>query len=197
MKKRILSSFIAVLTFAAMFALPTNAATKKQGYALYRDKASYLTYHAGLVDEDTGNKCIIHHPGTSGSYVSWISWDKFNVTQFRGHRKPKSGISSAGRDKVRNTAKNLVSKNIPYTIASQLEVSVSILNSSQRLIYTGDIKKMRCDGVVEYCYEWHGYRILGNNSYWDITLATWGNYGEHSPLPAITPYRQYWAMDAA
>lgn len=28
---------------------------------------------------------------------------------------------------------------------------------------------MRCDGVVEYIYEWYSYRVFGNDTQWDVT----------------------------
>ncbi len=51
-------------------------------------------------------------------------------------------------------------------------------------IQPDEIVYLRCDGVVEYCYEWYDFRVYGSNSQWDITYA--GNTAHHS-LPYITP----------
>ncbi len=32
-----------------------------------------------------------------------------------------------------------------------------------------DIASLRCDGLVEYCYEYYGYRVFGSDDSWDIS----------------------------
>lgn len=45
------------------------------------------------------------------------------------------------------------------------------------------------DGVVEYVYEWYGYRVGGPDGKWDITRNLVDNYWEHSGF-FITPRKQ-------
>ncbi len=48
---------------------------------------------------------------------------------------------------------------------------------------------MRCDGVVEYIYEWYGYRVYGSNDYWDVTEHSAKIKDHHSGI-AITLKKQ-------
>ncbi|MGV8908094.1 MAG: hypothetical protein ACOH1Y_03870 [Propionicimonas sp.] len=52
-----------------------------------------------------------------------------------------------------------------------------------------EIKGLRCDGVVEYVYEWYDYRICGNDTYWDVTKSSFLGQDAHSGN-AVTPKSQ-------
>ena len=52
-----------------------------------------------------------------------------------------------------------------------------------------DIKSLRCDGIVEYCYEWQNVRIFGSDARWDISKNDQGNKDHHSGT-ATTPKKQ-------
>ena len=48
---------------------------------------------------------------------------------------------------------------------------------------------IRCDGVVEYCYEWNNFGVWGSDTLWDITKPDTRNRAEHAGFQ-ITPRRQ-------
>lgn len=52
-----------------------------------------------------------------------------------------------------------------------------------------DIASLRCDGFVEYCYEYYGYRVYGPNGGWDISYPSLANKDNHS-LNYIMPKSQ-------
>ncbi len=56
-------------------------------------------------------------------------------------------------------------------------------------VYPRHITKIRCDGVIEYVYEWHGYRVGGADGKWDISRNLRSNYNEHDGFN-ITPRKQ-------
>lgn len=120
-------------------------------------------------------------------YVSLGTWAKFmNGKTFKGVYGPNGGIHSTIRDNIVSMGRRLATENIGYTVQFQVEHNVI---SSSSWVYPENILNMRCDGVVEYCYEWNGYRIYGNDSLWDISrgghLVT-----EHHGGTLITPKKQ-------
>ncbi len=78
----------------------------------------------------------------------------------------------------------LATENIGYTGTGQISHSVT---PHTLYVQPSDILLLRCDGVVEYCYEWFNFRIYGSDSQWDITLT--GNIYHYS-LANITPKKQ-------
>lgn len=48
---------------------------------------------------------------------------------------------------------------------------------------------MPCDGVVEYIYEWYGYRVFGNDTQWDVTKNDIWIRDQHSGT-LTTPKKQ-------
>ena len=58
-----------------------------------------------------------------------------------------------------------------------------------RTIQPEDIATIRCDGVVEYSYEYNGLRIGGGNSDWNISIDKDANFNAHTGA-AITPKKQ-------
>lgn len=44
---------------------------------------------------------------------------------------------------------------------------------------------MRCDGLVEYCYEYNNVRISGPDSSWNIALAETANQNWHNGLLTV------------
>ncbi len=189
LKKMILSILlVAILLFSSGGTV--LAAEGYEGYAIHRDGAFFgTTWHAGLMDEaySTYYLPVLHIAGLSGG-VKWDSWDNFiNGNSFKGVYRPSGGISSTGRDLVKATGRKLRTENIGYTPLSQIDYPAAVL--SQTWVYTEDISLIRCDGVVEYSFEWNGYRIFGNDSYWDISRAGWDYLTQHS-LAIVTPKSQ-------
>lgn len=177
-----------VLALLALSSLSSHAASGLEGYAIHRDGAFFgTTWHAGIMDEahQKINLPVTHAGPNLLDTITYASWADFiDGNNFAGYYLPKTAIDSAGRTKVRNLARKLVAETILYTPVQQINYSAS---SSVVWIEPEHITSMRCDGLVEYCYEYYTYRIFGSNSQWDISRN--GNQLEHA-LAAITPKSQ-------
>lgn len=193
MKKmlRIFSSIIAVALMAAVFVTPASAATGYQGYAIYRDgvqawdNGPVINWHTGIMYDpytSTSSIPLIHHPG-GGQYVQFGTWAQFmDGKTFMGVYAPKGGIISADRDKVRNMAYKLATDQIPYHFWGQMFVDESVFGTTQTRIEPRNITGMRCDGVVEYSYEYCNYKIYGGNNTWNISKNNRDCFNAHNNI---------------
>lgn len=190
MYKKIFTTILLIAVLLISSVNTTFAATGNEGYAIHRDGAFLgTTWHAGLMDEpDTSYYLPVLHIGGFSGGVKYDTWDNFiDGNTFKGVYKPKSGITSSGRDLVKATGRRLRTENLGYTPLSQIDYGADVL--TQTWVYPEDISLIRCDGVVEYSFEWNGYRIFGNDTYWDISRAGLLYLGEHS-LAIVTPKSQ-------
>lgn len=190
LKKSYIASFIlAFVVTLNCIAMPVSAATGNQGYAIHRDGAfAGTTWHAGIMGEPSTSSLLpAIHIGGFNQGVKWCSWSTFiNGNTFKGVYKPKSGITSSGRDSVVSMGRRLITEDLGYTPFSQIDHFVT---SSSSWVYPGDLWLIRCDGVVEYCFEWYGYRIYGSDSLWDITRGGIATINHHG-LASVTPKSQ-------
>lgn len=174
---------------ASYSGITVDAASGNQGYAAYRDGVFFgFDWHAGLWDEPASNYVlpILHAPGT-GSVVQWDSWDNFiDGNNFKGTYKPNEFASSSMRDAFVAMGRNLRTENISYNLAYQVYYSTS---DASNYVRYDEISSMRCDGVIEYIYEWYSYRVYGSDARWDVTKNDFWNRDHHSGT-AITPKKQ-------
>lgn len=189
-KKTHIASFVLTcILVITCFATPASAATGNQGYAIHRDGAFFgTTWHAGLMDDpSTAYYLPVTHIGGLGVGVTWCSWADFiDGNTFKGVYMPTSGITSSGRDSIVSMGRRLITEDLGYTPLSQIDHFVT---SSSSWVYPEDLWLIRCDGVVEYCFEWYGYRIYGNDTYWDITRGGFLTLDHHSGT-MVTPKSQ-------
>ena len=151
------------------------------GYAVYRDLGvldempiEFLNnYHAGLMYKEYADSsdCVIHMQNNIGiSYDDWIGFTLEGISNsplyFRGAYKPIEALTHNERLEVIALAYELSVYDIGYTFLTQMTYS-SRENMSK--IEPFDITSFRCDGFVEYCYEYNGHRISGVNNWWDIS----------------------------
>ena len=174
--------FIAVAT--RFNAIDVNAAGDWKGYAVFR-KGTYD--HAGIMYGKyiSGYKPVIHAPG-GDKVVRWDTWKRFkNGKDFICVSKPKNCNMNAT---IRNSfvSKGLELRGIPYTKIDQIKYNAG----NQQFVKPQYITNLRCDGVLEYIYEWYGYRVGGPDGCYDITINRWENMGAHSGF-AITPRIQH------
>ncbi len=166
-----------------------DAATGNQGYAVYRDGVFFgFDWHAGLMDEpdSTYYLPILHAPGTS-DVVKWDSWSNFiDGNTFKGTYKPTQNPSSIMRDAIVAMGRNLRTENISYNLAYQVYYNTS---TASTYVKYDEISSMRCDGVIEYIYEWYGYRVYGSDTQWDVSKNDFWIRDAHSGT-AITPKKQ-------
>ena len=182
---------LAIIIAIGNLGLTSFAATGNQGYAIYRDGALFgIDWHAGLMDEpSTSYYKPVTHIGGLNQGVTFATWGEFmknSSNTFKGVYRPNSYISSLGRDKVVSMGRKLITEDLGYTPLSQIDHFVF---SSNNWVYPEDLWLIRCDGVVEYCYEWHGYRIYGSDSLWNISRGGFATLDHHSGT-LVTPRKQ-------
>jgi hypothetical protein len=188
MNKKILTTIISCFIIFTMLYSTAGAATGYEGYAVYRDGVTLGNWHAALMDEpySTYYLPVVQAPGGS-ECVKWDSWVNFmNSKNFKGVYKPISSTRRDGieyRDLFVSMGRNLISEGITYTVFEQMQYNVG---SSGYYVDPNEIISMRCDGVVEYIYEWYGFRVFGSDACWDITLSSNATKIEHSGM-AVTP----------
>ena len=173
----------------------TNRAVGNQGYAIYRDGVGSaginVDWHAAIMAEASiyDDEPIVQASG-SPENVDYVDYNKFmggnNV--FKGYRKV-SGMTNSQRNKVVDIATDLVFEGIPYTFTALMTARIG-----KGIIEPSAILKMRCDGVVEYSYEYNGMRVQGTDSDWNISTDSGSQ--NHNAI-AMTPKRQYNALVSA
>ncbi|MGF7048527.1 hypothetical protein J2T13_003035 [Paenibacillus sp. DS2015] len=166
-----------------------NAATGNQGYAIYRDGVFFnSTDHAGFMNKPDTNSYtnpIIHHSGNG--YVNFDTYTGFLANNtFKGVYRPNGTVSSTNRDTFVATARTLQTEQISYNLMFQVNYTDFEVGS---YVSPDEVTEMRCDGVVEYVYEWNNFKVYGNSTNWDVSKATLANKDEHRATQ-VTPRSQ-------
>jgi hypothetical protein len=168
--KRILS-----LTCVLILSLSIKAhAYGWEGFAVYRDGVipANLQWHAGLMDDryiGYTDAPVVHTPGSAGTqFASWSAFLNENNT-FVGVYKPWGNVTTSQWDLFKAMGRNLAWRHIPYSADRQLYYATYGVGT---WVDYNEIKGIRCDGVVEYVYEWYGFRVFGSDTNWDITRAS-------------------------
>jgi hypothetical protein len=192
MKKLIYILIITVSIFSiSILSIDAVADTSGyEGYAIYRDGVAFgIEWHAGLMNQPSStyeNNTIIHTDGHNTKYGTWL--DFVGSNGFKGVYKPKAGLSNVERGYALTTGRALASENIPYNVRYQLNYSSDLYG---KWVRTYEITSMRCDGLVEYAYEWNDIRVYGSieNNLWNIS---WGDeeIWKHHSYFNITPKSQ-------
>ena len=168
--------------------IPINAYASGnwKGYAVYRDGAFFnVNDHAAIMNKDTKSESspVVHSPGPFQT-VQYGSWSDFiNGNNFICICRPNNCTMSSYQDVFASKARELMG--ISYTVFDQIDYDAG----SAYWVLPENITDLRCDGVVEFTYEWYGKRVGGSDSYWDITRNTSSHKSEHGGLN-ITPRKQ-------
>lgn len=182
-------------TAIKMASTPTTYGTSNRlGNALYRDGVNFYIgtdWHAGLVGHASGpfyqnGAWVIHHPGGDnvvqyGTFIEFLT-DKNGVRHNDMGEFYLSSVSQSTAYNIFFTAHDLTNEGIAYTFSPMLRTS-----KSSGKIEPSDITKIRCDGVVEYCYEYNGVRLQGPNdstNTWDISTVIGAEYHPATYLPS-------------
>ncbi len=183
----------AVTLLAALAGTPAQAATGNQGYAVYRNGVlpGGIEWHTAIMDKahyNTPTYPVIHAPGSSGGNVKFATWSSFiDGNTYQGTYRPKgTAPTSAQRDLFVSRTRMLKDDAIPYNLIYQVMYS---LTNSGSWVDPADITSMRCDGVVEYVFEWYDFRVYGSDTYWDVTKVGFWNQDVHR-YPSVTPKKQ-------
>ena len=157
-----------------------------KGYALYRDGVlGNLNDHAALMDSYniSQNYPIIQASGPN-KVVDWVSWFGFlDGENYIGLYKPNNCNMSYWGERFVSRAREL--RGIPYIALGQIDYE----DGSYSLVTPQRITNLRCDGVVEYVYEWFGFRVWGSDNGWDISRNALLNISEHTGF-IISPRMQ-------
>jgi hypothetical protein len=180
---------LALVMTATTTATPAEAATGNQGYAVYRDGVFFgYTWHSAFLDDphwNTTSSPVIHQAGSG--YVTWASWSSFlGGKNYVGTYRPKTAATSANRDNFQYMARLLRNEQIGYNVAYQVYYDTSTVGT---WVDASEVSSMRCDGVVEYVYEWYGFRVYGSDTRWDVTKGDYWNRDAHGGA-AVTPKSQ-------
>lgn len=167
------------------------AATGYQGYAVYRDGVALnLNWHAALMDGPSSTSILPVTQAPGGNLnVQWDTWDNFmNGKNFQGVYRPNVQPSSTDRDNFVAMGRQLISDYIPYSLTYQVTYDV-YGQTGRTWVFPADITGMRCDGVVEYIYEYYGFRVFGSDSNWDVSKWQDTNLFAHA-IGGIQPKSQ-------
>jgi hypothetical protein len=174
----------AVLRFGIFKA---DAAAAWKGFAVYRNGVlANINDHAALMCENSysSSKPVVHAPGY-GESVKKGTWSEFkNGHSYIATYKPNDCVMTST---VKNSfvSKALELQGISYTVLDQIDYSAG----NSYWVKPEHITDLRCDGVVEYVYEWYGYRVCGSQLYWNISRNLTSNKTEHSGTN-FTPRKQ-------
>jgi len=182
-----MSAFAVIIGGFSLFVLPVYAAKGYEGYPVYRDGVLLVEWHAAIMEKpsiDYTNPVI--HIGGLNCLVKNDSWSNFlDGSSFKGVYTPKGNVTDKDRDNVLATARKLATEKIPYTVLCQVDYSIFCYGST---IQPKNISSMRCDGVVEYCYELNNIRISGDDV-WNVTQGGLLSWTRHSGI-FISPKQQ-------
>lgn len=192
MFKKAFSIVLALALVASVWLVPVSAVDGYGGYAVYRDGVGVNGvidfWHAAIMQQPSADytQPIIHHPGPN-SYVKRDSWTNFMAGQnFQGvYRHPNKTAFNYAQESIVDLARRLAAENIEYKLTAQIEYGTP----HGEWVEPEDIFAIRCDGVVEYCYEYCGLRVHGDNNSWDISMTGIPNQNAHSNF-LITPKSQ-------
>lgn len=103
----------------------------------------------------------------------------------------KYGMTYDDSQRVLNLAWYFVlSRSIPYTTYYLMEYN----GYSGSYIYKENVSKFRCDGLVEYCYEWYNFPVQTDvTGKWDISRID--SVNNHSTGGGMSPITQWTAMN--
>jgi hypothetical protein len=189
MKKKSIFSLTLIIILLLSSISMSFAQTGYQGYAIYRDGTAGDNWHTGILVLPSYTsliKPIVHANGYNFnvSYTiyssdsvqdNFLKGKEFNDNSLMGIYTV-NGTTSTTYDKIMETADDLTENAIAYTF---LDLCTFTPNGST--IEPSEINKMRCDGVVEYCYEFndvvvgYGYDI-NYGDWWDISKVSENNF---------------------
>lgn len=172
-------------------------ATNFTGFVVYRDGVEIPfnenDWHAALMNREnsSGSDAVIHIPHDR-EFVQKASWNSFigvdkngnPVNNFMCVYRQKSNPTLSQRNLVVGMARTLLSQKTGYSIFGPVAFYNDLTYGK---IEPSDVIGVRCDGVVEYCYEYYGHPVFGGSSNWDVSLAQ--NKQAHA-WPALSPIVQ-------
>ena len=176
--------------------ISTSAASNAQGYAIYRDGAGINPdWHSGFIYSSNFNSSntVIHVDNQGNHLINYVSLSTFIDNQdFYGYYIPykfaasSTQIANTIKNNVLETARQLQERtkdDLVYNLTNQVWYKTD--SNSNGKVDIDEITSMRCDGLIEYCYEANGALIYGGNiSVYDTSIRN-----AHTAIN-ITPKKQ-------
>ena len=162
-------------------------ATGYEGYAAYRDGVVLGEWHAGIVYTNESEYILAHAPGGDDP-TEFVNYRDFiDGNDSMGCYRPFATLTTSKRDSVCRTAADLVGERIEYILTDPIRYSTASTATSK--YPASDIIAIRCDGFVEYSYEYNNVQVFGNSDYWNIASVDPRAEIEHSGFQ-MTPKKQ-------
>lgn len=193
--QHVIASVISSISDGELPIRQDSRASGFQGYAAYRDGVITdevnLNWHGAIIaGPETSMSYYIFaqarglgHTTELGSYLDFIG-----DGQPKGYYRPSStSYSASQRDRVCDTAVDLAYEHIPYVMMNPISYSMSSIATKKYPV--SDILGIRCDGFVEYAFEYNNIRVYGSGEDWDISKPGIGPDLEHSGFK-LTPRKQ-------
>lgn len=192
-----------VATLEAQTPAPQAMELGLGGYAAYRDGVSgsfpgvdNLQWHAAMiVSKSWPDINLVHAPGGKPGALKPTEFADYatflNGNTEIGYYRPSSATASFDAEKrqaITNTAREIGYNRIPYYIL--VPIQYDSVPSSQYYYSPDDIKTIRCDGVVEYCYEYNLIRVSGVGNTWNIARNDTSSQMWHEDLVHVNPKTQ-------
>lgn len=200
--KKVISLVIAICIIFTSSAITTSAASKAQGYAIYRDGAGINPdWHSGYIYSSNFNadNTVLHVDNQGNHLINYVSLTTFIDEQdFYGYYIPHKFASSSTettndiKNNVIATAKKLQERtkdDLVYNLTNQIWYKEDSNNNGK--VDIEEITSMRCDGLIEYCYELNGALIYGGNiSVYDTSIRNAHTAANITPKKQSTLYMQ-------
>ncbi|SHK31313.1 hypothetical protein [Paramaledivibacter caminithermalis] len=162
------------------------------GKPIYRDGVAVIEWHAGL-SASTDGTTILHADNYEDAtrVTDYDGFMKSSSNDFKGvyHKKE---MDIYDYQEVVETANRLVELKIPYDFYNPVGH-----NETSGYISPTEITGIRCDGFVEYSFEWNNFKVMKwgiNGSIWDISEVednkahTWYNMSPKSQAAFLDYY---------
>lgn len=210
LKKCVFSSIILCELLACFF---VSANASAIGFGVYHDDAFGVTpfWHTGIMNVDspdntyiygTITKAIVHLSSASNMEnmtpvsVTYTSYNDFlNSKSFMGYYTAISRPSLYQRNQIIATARLLLGNSYYYKAFQQLEYSGEVtFYSPTNVVTPSAITGFRCDGVLEYAYEYNHVKLFGEDSdsesTWNISYNCLSSRNRHSGVEIFSPIIQ-------
>lgn len=176
-----LTAFVLILLICASVCTTVVADTNYKAYAIYRFKDSSLDLHAGMLRNQSGSSVI--HVSSRTPNIVYTTIDGFMGihpdSDFVGVYKPyQSNMTDSLRAQIVQKLDELEDKNPDYCGGAQIVYDTSDMDNTR--VEPEEIEEIRCDGMVEYVYEYHYIPICGPDNYWNISIKNPQNYNQRT-----------------
>lgn len=182
---------VAAALLLSVSPIVTEAASYPAGSATYRQGGSLNSLNHGGVRKSSSYVYEIK----GYDYTVQLSSDssfKNDSTYYGNYGNPS--VTSSQRDSILSTSEALRDNNsLTYTMYDQINWE----SNSGSYINVSEITDIRCDGVIEYAYEWNNVWVWGKSDtggsggkpqHYDVTYIPYAK--EHADLGGDQPWKE-------